>query len=94
MRISIYVFPKPNGKATVASFFKSFDKPYALSEKIIGIDFPFSSCNGKEITGRVRDVKIENGFARLELETELGEGDLRSCLLVQGWEETSFPATE
>ena len=93
MRINIYVFPKPNGKATATSFFKSFDRPYALSETIQ--EFPFSSYNGIDIMGRVRDVKTENGFAQLfELETEMAGDDLRDHLLRQGWKEISFPAPE
>ncbi len=93
MRIDIYVFSKSNGKATAASFFKSFDRPYALSETIQ--EFPFSSYNGLEIMGRVRDVKTENGFTQLfELESEMAEDDLRDCLLKQGWKEISSPALE
>jgi len=78
----------------VASFFKSFDRPYAFSKTIIGSQFPFSSYNGKDITGKVKDV-VENGFTQqLELETEMAEGDLRNCLHGQGWEEISSPAKE
>ena len=93
MRIDIYVFSKPNGKAMATSFFQSFERPYAFSEKIVGNQFPFSSHNGIDIMGRVKDVKTKNGRSQqLELETEMEEGDLRDCLIDKGWKEVTFPA--
>lgn len=93
MRIDIYVFSKPNGKATAVSFFKSFNVSYALLETIQEI--PFSSHNGLDLIGRVRDVKTKNGFSQsFELETEMAEGDLRNCLMGKGWKEVPFPAAE